>query len=88
MDHNEETNPADQPPMNQTAFFAVLIVLILGIAYVLKTSDNPPATGMTQTPKEYIEYVERMTATKRTAVQTQETLQESGKHGDGGSDQR
>ena len=53
--------------MNNTAFFAVLIVLILGIIYVLKTSDNPPETGMTQTPKEYIEYIEERKAAKQTS---------------------
>ncbi len=51
--------------MNNTAFFAILIVLILGIIYVYKTSDNPPATGMTQTPKQYIEYVEQKKAARR-----------------------
>lgn len=51
--------------MNNTVFFAFLFVLILGVFYVLKTSDNPPDTGMTQTPKEYIEYVERAKAAKR-----------------------
>ncbi|MDJ0807915.1 MAG: hypothetical protein QNJ78_13925 [Gammaproteobacteria bacterium] len=51
--------------MKNTAFFAILIVLIFGIIYVLKTSDNPPETGMTQTPKEYIEYVEQKKAEKR-----------------------
>ncbi|MEN8179617.1 MAG: hypothetical protein ABFS39_13510 [Pseudomonadota bacterium] len=53
--------------MKNTAFFAVLIVLILGIIYVLKTSDNPPETGMTHTPKEYIEYVERKKAERLNA---------------------
>lgn len=51
--------------MKNTAFFAILIVLILGIIYVMKTSDNPPETGMTQTPKEYIEYIEQKKAAKR-----------------------
>ncbi|MEN8167319.1 MAG: aldehyde dehydrogenase [Pseudomonadota bacterium] len=53
--------------MKNTAFFVFLIILILGIVYVLKTSDNPPATGMTQTPKEYIEFVEQKKAAKRAA---------------------
>lgn len=53
--------------MNNTAFFAFLIVLVLGIIYIYKTSDNPPETGMTQTPKEYIEYVEEKKAARRNA---------------------
>ena len=53
--------------MNNTAFYAILIVLILGIIYVFKTSDNPPETSMTQTPKESIEYVEQKKAARRDA---------------------
>ena len=53
--------------MNKTAFYAILIVLILGIVYVLKTSDNPPETGITQTPKQYIERLEQNKAAKRAA---------------------
>jgi sugar phosphate permease len=56
--------------MNNTAFFAILIVLILGIIYVLTISDRPPETGMTQTPKEYIEYVEQQKAARRRADST------------------
>ncbi|MES9991231.1 MAG: aldehyde dehydrogenase [Candidatus Thiodiazotropha sp.] len=48
--------------MRNTAFFAVLIVLILGIVYVMKSSDNPPETNISQTPKEYIEMVEKRKA--------------------------
>ncbi|MEW8506116.1 MAG: hypothetical protein AB2598_05390 [Candidatus Thiodiazotropha sp.] len=48
--------------MGNTAFFAVLIVLILGILYVMKSSDNPPETNINQSPKEYIEMVERRKA--------------------------
>ncbi|MES9828003.1 MAG: hypothetical protein ABW201_07055 [Candidatus Thiodiazotropha sp.] len=48
--------------MGNTAFFAVLIVLILGILYVMKSSDNPPETNIHQTPKEYIEMVEKRKA--------------------------
>jgi hypothetical protein len=48
--------------MKNTAFFAVLIVLILGIVYVMKSSDNPPETKFNQTPKEYIEMVEKRKA--------------------------
>lgn len=55
--------------MNNTAFFAVLIVLILGIIYVLAVSDDPPETGMTQTPKEYIQYVEKQKAAKKNAAE-------------------
>ncbi|MBT2970395.1 MAG: hypothetical protein B6D72_01545 [gamma proteobacterium symbiont of Ctena orbiculata] len=48
--------------MGNTAFFAVLIVLIIGILYVMKSSDNPPETNINQTPKEYIEMVEKRKA--------------------------
>ncbi|MEW8682668.1 MAG: aldehyde dehydrogenase [Candidatus Thiodiazotropha endolucinida] len=48
--------------MGNTAFFAVLIVLILGILYIMKSSDNPPETNIHQTPKEYIEMVEKRKA--------------------------
>lgn len=51
--------------MNRSAFYVILIVLILGIFYVLKTADNPPDPGMTQTPKQYIERLERARAIKR-----------------------
>jgi|GEM_PF-4946411 len=63
--------------MNRTAFFAILIVLILGIVYVMKHSDEPPQTSMTQTPKEYIQYVERLKAAKQSAQQVEQTLQQS-----------
>lgn len=60
--------------MNKTAFYAILIVLILGIVYVLKTSDKPPATGMTQTPKQYIEQLEQNKAAKRALEQADKSL--------------
>ncbi|MCU7905295.1 MAG: aldehyde dehydrogenase [Candidatus Thiodiazotropha sp. (ex Epidulcina cf. delphinae)] len=56
--------------MSNTAFFAVLIVLILGILYVMKGSDNPPQTGIHQTPKEYIELIERKKAARRAVEQS------------------
>jgi uncharacterized membrane protein len=62
--------------MKNTAFFAVLIVLILGIVYVMKSSDNPPETNIHQTPKEYIEMVEKRKAqrlSKQKQPQGQET---------------
>jgi uncharacterized membrane protein len=62
--------------MKNTAFFAVLIVLILGIVYVMKSSDNPPETNIHQTPKEYIEMVEKRKAqrlSKQKQLQGQET---------------
>jgi uncharacterized MAPEG superfamily protein len=63
--------------MKNTAFFAILIVLILGIVYVLKTSDNPPETSMTQTPKDYIEFVEQKKAAKRATEAFQNATQET-----------
>lgn len=62
--------------MNRTILFLFLIVLIGGIIYVLKTSDNPPMTDTTtQTPKEYIEYVEQKKASKRAAQPVEEASQ-------------
>ncbi len=63
--------------MNKTAFFAILIVLILGIAYVLKTSDNPLEIGMTQSPKQYIERLEQKKATKQALEQADRSLNET-----------
>jgi len=51
--------------MNRTAFYAFLIVLVLSIVYVFKTTENPPDTGMTQTPEQYIEQLERSKAGNR-----------------------
>lgn len=48
--------------MKNTAFFAVLIVLILSIVYIMKSTDTPPETHINQTPKEYIEMVEKRKA--------------------------
>ena len=50
--------------MKNTIFFIFLIVLILGIIYIFKTSDTPPETGITHTPKEYIETVEEKKAAR------------------------
>ncbi|MCG7909110.1 MAG: aldehyde dehydrogenase, partial [Candidatus Thiodiazotropha taylori] len=50
--------------MSSRAFFAVFIVLVLGIIYVMKSSDNPPQTSINQTPKEYIELVEQRKAAR------------------------
>lgn len=57
--------------MKNTAFFAVLIVLILGIVYVMKSSDNPPETNIHQTPKEYIKMVEERKAQRLSAEKAQ-----------------
>ncbi|MES9972246.1 MAG: aldehyde dehydrogenase [Candidatus Thiodiazotropha sp.] len=58
--------------MGNSAFFAVLIVLILGILYVMKSSDNPPDTNIHQTPKEYIEMVEKRKAERISAEKAQQ----------------
>ncbi|MBW9262802.1 MAG: aldehyde dehydrogenase [Candidatus Thiodiazotropha sp. (ex. Lucinisca nassula)] len=50
--------------MSRTAFFVVFIALILGITYVMQSSDNPPQTSINQTPKEYIELVEQRKAAR------------------------
>ncbi|MCG8029536.1 MAG: aldehyde dehydrogenase [Candidatus Thiodiazotropha taylori] len=50
--------------MSSRAFFAVFIVLVLGIIYVMKSSDSPPQTSINQTPKEYIELVEQRKAAR------------------------
>ncbi len=63
--------------MNRTVFFAVLIVLIGGIYYVLKTSDSPPEQDITLTPKEYIELVERKKAARRAAAKLEASMQQS-----------
>lgn len=58
--------------MKNTAFFAILIVLILGIVYVMKSSDHPPETNFHQTPKEYIEMVEKKKAERLSTRKHQE----------------
>jgi hypothetical protein len=63
--------------MKNTAFFAVLIVLILGIVYVMKGSDNPPETNFNQTPKEYIEMVEKRKAERLSTKNRQQQEQQS-----------
>jgi uncharacterized membrane protein len=50
--------------MSRTAFFVVFITLILGVSYVMLTSDNPPQTSINQSPKEYIELVEQKKAAR------------------------
>ncbi|MBT3045333.1 MAG: hypothetical protein AB2728_13745 [Candidatus Thiodiazotropha sp.] len=62
--------------MKNTAFFAVLIVLIMGILYVMKSSDNPPETNINQTPKEYIEMVEKRKAERISAEKARAQEQE------------
>jgi len=62
--------------MANTLFFAVLIVLILGVLYIMK-GDNPPETGYNQTPKQYIELVEQKKAARRAAEELERSLQES-----------
>ena len=63
--------------MANTLFFSVLIVLILGVLYIMKGSDNPPETSYNQTPKQYIELVEQKKAARRAADEMQRSLQES-----------
>ncbi|MEW8628307.1 MAG: aldehyde dehydrogenase [Candidatus Thiodiazotropha sp.] len=50
--------------MSRTAFFVVFIALILGVTYVMQSSDNPPQTSINQSPKEYIELVEQKKAAR------------------------
>ncbi len=50
--------------MSRTAFFLVFIALILGIIYVMQSSDNPPQTSINQLPKEYIELIEQKKAAR------------------------
>jgi hypothetical protein len=68
--------------MANTAFFAVLIVLILAVLYIMKGSDNPPETRYNQTPKEYIELVEQKKAARQAAEDLQQSLQESSQKAD------
>lgn len=62
--------------MANSAFFAVLIVLILGVLYVMKWSDNPPETSFNQTPKEYIELVEQKKAAREAAKAMNRSVQQ------------
>ncbi|MET0009107.1 MAG: aldehyde dehydrogenase [Candidatus Thiodiazotropha sp. 6PLUC9] len=50
--------------MSRPAFFAVLIAVIIGVIYVMQVSENPPQTSMNQSPKEYIELVEKKKAAR------------------------
>jgi sugar phosphate permease len=63
-------------PMANSAFFVILIVLILGVLYVMKGSNNPPQTGFNQTPKEYIEMVEQKKAARQAAEAMQQSLEQ------------
>jgi hypothetical protein len=63
--------------MNKTAFYVVLLALVLAIVYVFRTSEHPPDTGMTRTPKQYIEQLERAKAMKRAGESADETLETS-----------
>ncbi len=63
--------------MANSAFFVVLIVLILGVLYVMKWSDNPPETSFNQTPKEYIELVEQKKAAREAAEAMNKSLQQT-----------
>ncbi|HEB95433.1 MAG TPA: hypothetical protein ENI96_03240 [Sedimenticola thiotaurini] len=40
-------------------FFLILLVLIAGILYIYLESDTRPKKGMTATPRQYIEMVEK-----------------------------
>lgn len=62
--------------MANSLFFAILIVLILGVIYIMK-GDNPPETSYNQTPKQYIELVEQKKAARQAADELQRSLQES-----------
>ena len=68
--------------MANSAFFVVLLVLILGVLYIMKGSDSPPETRYTQTPKEYIELVERKKAARKAAESLQQSLQQSAEKSD------
>jgi hypothetical protein len=68
--------------MANSAFFAVLIVLILGVLYVMKWSDNPPETSFNQTPKEYIELVEQKKAARKSAEAMNRSLQQQEERSD------
>jgi hypothetical protein len=68
--------------MANIAFFAVLIVLILGVLYVMKWSDNPPETSFNQTPKEYIERVEQKKAARQAAEAVNKSLQQGQERSD------
>lgn len=50
--------------MSSRAFFVVLIALILGVIYVMQSSDSPPQTSFNQSPKEYIQLVEKKKAAR------------------------
>jgi hypothetical protein len=63
--------------MANSAFFAVLIVLILGVLYIMKWSDNPPETSFNQTPKEYIELVEQKKKAREAAEAMNRSLQQN-----------
>ncbi len=68
--------------MANSLFFVVLIVLILGVLYIMKGTDNPPETSYTQTPKQYIELVEQKKAARQAADELQRSLQESAEKAD------
>jgi hypothetical protein len=68
--------------MANSAFFVILIVLILGVLYIMKGSDNPPETRYDQTPKEYIELVEQKKAARQAADAVQQSLQQSAEKSD------
>jgi hypothetical protein len=68
--------------MFNSIFFVVLIVLILGVLYVMKGSDNPPETYFNQTPKEYIELVEQKKAARQAADAIQQSLQQNAEKSD------
>jgi hypothetical protein len=63
--------------MANSAFFVILIVLILGVLYVMKGSDHPPETSFTQTPKQYIEMVEQKKAARQAAEAMERSLKQS-----------
>ncbi len=68
--------------MANSAFFAVLIVLILAVLYIMKGSDNPPETSYNQTPKQYIELVEQKKAARQAAEAVEQSLQKDAEKAD------
>jgi hypothetical protein len=50
--------------MSRQIFFITLTVLVVGILYVMNSSDTPPETHFDQTPNEFIELVEKKKAAR------------------------
>ncbi|KRT54274.1 hypothetical protein [endosymbiont of Ridgeia piscesae] len=65
-----------QQQTNRNVFFIVLIVLIGAVIWALQNAEQPPEKGITLTPKEYIELVERKKAARIEAQQLEQAAQE------------